>query len=202
MSTKELIKDLINESLQAKKTMLEDSQVESIYNIANKIVDVYKNKKKTIICGNGGSASDALHFAAEMVVRFEKNRDALPSVALSENVSTITAIGNDFDYDHIFSRQLEAYAHKGDIFIAISTSGNSRNILEALKSAKKMGIFTIGMTNSDGGKMKSMCNLCYCAPSKITARTQECHILLIHIIAKLVEQQIFSLSAKFNSLKI
>ncbi|MDR3256446.1 MAG: D-sedoheptulose 7-phosphate isomerase [Endomicrobium sp.] len=192
METKDLIKNLIGESIKVKKKMLEPEQIEYIYNVANKIVEVYKNKKKTIICGNGGSASDALHFAAEIVVRFEKNRDALPSIALSENVSIITAIGNDFGYDCVFSRQLEAFVQKGDIFIAISTSGNSPNIIKALKSAKKLGIFTIGMTSSNGGEMKDMCDLCYCAPSKVTARTQECHILLIHIIAKLIEEKIFN----------
>jgi D-sedoheptulose 7-phosphate isomerase len=192
MRTKGIIKNLISESLEAKKKMLENAQIDCIYSVANKIVEAYKNKKKTIICGNGGSASDALHFAAEMVVRFEKNREALPSIALPENISTVTAVGNDFGYEYSFSRQLEAFAQKGDIFIAISTSGNSTNVIRAVESAKKLGIFTIGMTNVDGGKMKDACDLCYCAPSKITSRTQECHILLIHIIAKLVEEQVFN----------
>ena len=192
MKTKELIKNIIDESVKTKKKMLEIEQIEYIYNVADKIVETYRNKKKTIICGNGGSASDALHFAAEMVNRFEKNRGTLASIALSENISTITAIGNDFSYDCIFSRQLEAFAQKGDIFIAISTSGKSPNIIKALEVAKKLSIFTIGFTNSDGGKMKDICDLCYCAPSKITARTQECHILLIHIIAKIVEEKIFN----------
>jgi D-sedoheptulose 7-phosphate isomerase len=172
--------------------MLDDIQIHYIDNVVNRIVDAYKNKRKTIICGNGGSASDALHFSAEMVVRFEKNRAALPSLTLNENVSSLTAIGNDFGYDHSFSRQLEAFAQKGDIFIAISTSGNSKNVINALESAKKLSVFTIGMTNSVGGKMKGMCDLCYCAPTKVTAMTQECHILLIHIIAKLIEEKIFS----------
>ncbi|MDR1926461.1 MAG: SIS domain-containing protein [Endomicrobium sp.] len=192
METKELIKNLINENIETKKKMLENAQLEYIDNIANKIVKAYKSKKKTIVCGNGGSASDALHFAAEMVVRFEKSRGALPSIALSGNISTLTAASNDFGYNFSFSRQLEAFAQKGDIFIAISTSGNSENVIEALETAKKLGVFTIGMTNSDGGKIRKMCNLCYCAPSKITARTQECHKLLIHIIAKFVEDQVFS----------
>jgi D-sedoheptulose 7-phosphate isomerase len=191
MEIKKLIKSLIGESIEVKKKMFNDKQVDYIYNVANKIVKAYKSRKKTIICGNGGSASDALHFAAELVVRFEKNRRALPSIALSENISTITATSNDFGYDYSFSRQLEAFAQKGDIFIAISTSGNSKNIMQAIKTAEKLGVFTIGMTNAEGGKIKNMCDLCYCAPSKITARTQECHILLIHIISKIVEQQIF-----------
>ncbi|MDR1942560.1 MAG: SIS domain-containing protein [Endomicrobium sp.] len=191
-NSKEIIKTLINDSIEAKKKMLEDAQIDYIYKVVNKIVEAYKNNKKTIICGNGGSASDALHFSAEMVVRFEKNRAALASVTLNENVSSLTAIGNDFGYDYSFSRQLEAFAQEGDIFIAISTSGNSKNVINALECAKKLGVFTIGMTNSDGGKMKDMCDLCYCAPSKVTARTQECHILLIHIIAKLIEEKVFN----------
>jgi D-sedoheptulose 7-phosphate isomerase len=192
MENKEIIKNIINDSIAAKRKMLEDSQIEYIYNVANKIVEAYKNNKKTIICGNGGSSSDALHFSAEMVVRFEKNRAALASVTLNENVSSLTAIGNDFGYEYSFSRQLEAFAQKGDVFIAISTSGNSKNIINALESARKIGVFTIGMTNSDGGKIKDMCDLCYCAPSKVTARAQECHILLIHVIAKLVEEKVFN----------
>jgi D-sedoheptulose 7-phosphate isomerase len=192
MKNKEFIEGLVNESVETKKRMLEYEQIECIHKITDKITKTYKNKKKTIICGNGGSASDALHFAAEMVARFEKNRKALPSIALSENISTITAVGNDFGYDNSFSRQFEAFAQKGDILIAISTSGNSKNVIKALESAKESGIFTIGMTNAVGGKMKDMCDLCYCAPSKITARVQECHILLIHIIAKIVEEQVFN----------
>ncbi|MDR1663248.1 MAG: SIS domain-containing protein [Endomicrobium sp.] len=188
---KEIIKALINDSIEAKKKMLEVAQLGYIYKVVNKIVETYKNNRKVIICGNGGSASDALHFSAEMVVRFEKNRAALASIALNENVSSLTAIGNDFAYDYSFSRQLEAFAQEGDIFVVISTSGNSKNIINALEFAKKLDIFTIGMTNSDGGKVKRMCDLCYCAPSKVTARTQECHILLIHIIAKFVEEKIF-----------
>ncbi|MCA6085828.1 SIS domain-containing protein [Candidatus Endomicrobiellum agilis] len=191
MENKEIIKNIINDSIEAKRKMLEDFQIEYINNVASKIIESYKNNKKTIICGNGGSASDALHFSAEMVVRFEKNRAALAAVTLNENVSSLTAIGNDFGYDYSFSRQLEAFAQEGDVFIAISTSGTSKNVINALESAKKLSVFTIGMTNSDGGRMKDMCDLCYCAPSKVTARVQECHILLIHIIAKLVEEKVF-----------
>jgi D-sedoheptulose 7-phosphate isomerase len=192
VESKKIIKNLINSSIEAKKKMLEDVQIEYIYNVVNKIVEAYKNKKKIIICGNGGSASDALHFSAEMVVRFEKNRTALAAITLNENVSSLTAIGNDFGYDYSFSRQIEAFAQEGDVFVAISTSGNSKNVINALESAKKLGIFTIGMTNSNGGKIKNMCDLCYCAPSRVTARAQECHILLIHIIAKLVEEKAFN----------
>jgi len=192
METRETIEALIKESIETKKLMLDPKHIEFIQTVANKIIAAYRQNKKTIIAGNGGSSSDALHFAAELVCRFEKNRKALPSIALAENISTLTAIGNDFGYDQIFSRQLEAFAQTGDIFIAISTSGNSPNIIKAVEAAKKMGIFTIGMTNSDGGILKPMCDLCYCATSKITARAQECHILLIHIIARLVEEKAFN----------
>lgn len=192
MTTKELIESIINDNIEAKKEMLKPKQIEYVYNIANKIVKTYKNNKKTIICGNGGSATDALHFATEIVVRFEKNRKAAASIALSENVSTITAIGNDLGYEFTFSRQLEAFAKKNDVFIAISTSGNSLNIIKALEVAKKLDVFKIGMTNSEGGRMKDMCDLCYCAPSKTTARVQECHILLIHIIARIIEEKNFN----------
>lgn len=191
MNTKETIKKLVSESIEAKRKMLDCGHIEYIEKIADKIAQAYKNNKKTLICGNGGSASDALHFAAEMVCRFEKNRAALASIALSENISTLTAIGNDFGYDLVFSRQLEAFAREGDVFIAISTSGNSPNVIKAVETAKKMGIFTIGMTNEDGGRMKELCDLCYCAPSKVTARAQECHILLVHIIAAMVEEKVF-----------
>jgi D-sedoheptulose 7-phosphate isomerase len=192
MNIKETIYNLISDSLEAKKRMLEKNQIECIEKIVNKIVETYKSKNKIIICGNGGSASDALHFAAEMVVRFEKNRAALPCIALSSNTSTLTAIGNDFGYDVSFSRQLEAFAQSGDIFIVISTSGNSKNVIEALTLAKKLNIFTIGLTSSKTGRIRNMCDLCFCAPSQITARSQECHILLVHIIAKLVEEKLFN----------
>ncbi|MDR2192634.1 MAG: SIS domain-containing protein [Endomicrobium sp.] len=190
MRTKEKIKTLINDSAAAKQAMLEQADI--IEKIACKIVECYKNGGKTIAAGNGGSAADALHFAAEMVVRFEKNRRALPSIALSENVSTITATGNDFGYEQSFSRQIEAFAKPGDVFIAISTSGNSPNVIKAVKRAKDLGVFVIGITNSDGGEMKDMCDICYLAPSKITARAQECHILLIHIICSIIEDKVFS----------
>ncbi|MDR1695164.1 MAG: D-sedoheptulose 7-phosphate isomerase [Endomicrobium sp.] len=190
MQTRETIKELISDSIAAKQSMLEQSDI--IAAIAEKITEAYKNGRKTVICGNGGSAADALHFAAEMVVRFEKNRKALPSIALSENVSTITAAGNDFGYEQSFSRQVEAFAQKGDVFIAISTSGNSPNVIRAIEAAKAIGIYTIGLTNSNGGKMYELCDLCYLAPSEVTARAQECHILLIHIICKIIEEQLFN----------
>jgi len=191
MDMKSTIKALISDSIETKQRMLDEGQLVYIQSIANKINEAYQHGKKTIIFGNGGSACDTLHFAAELVCRFEKNRNALPSIALTENVSSITAIGNDFGYDFVFSRQVEAFAQKGDIIIAITTSGNSINVIKAVETAKDMGIFVIGMTGADGGQLKLLSDMCYCAPSKVTGRIQECHILLLHIIAKLVEEKIF-----------
>ena len=189
---KDTIISLIQESIDAKKKMLDEGQLVYIQSIANKINEAYQNGKKTIIFGNGGSACDALHFAAELVCRFEKNRKALPSIALTENVSSLTAIGNDFGYEYVFSRQVEAFAKKGDIIIAITTSGNSENVIKAVEKAKEMGLFVIGLTGEDGGQLKLLSDMCYRAPSKVTGRIQECHILVLHILAKLVEEKIFA----------
>ncbi|MDD2524014.1 MAG: SIS domain-containing protein [Endomicrobiaceae bacterium] len=191
MDMERTIKTLISDSIETKQKMLDEGQLVYIQSIANKVNEAYQHGKKTIIFGNGGSACDALHFAAELVCRFEKDRKALPSIALTENVSSLTAIGNDFGYDFVFSRQVEAFAQKGDIIIAITTSGNSINVIKAVETAKDMGIFVIGLTGADGGQLKMLSDMCYCAPSKVTGRIQECHILLLHIIAKLVEEKIF-----------
>jgi len=191
METKQIIENFINGSIEAKKKMLDEGQIVYIQTIANKIIEAYQNGKKLIVFGNGGSASDALHFAAEIVCRFEKNRKAIPAIALTENISTLTAIGNDYGYEYVFSRQLEAFAQKGDIAIAITTSGNSINVINAVDSAKKMGMFVIGLTGADGGQLKVKSDMCYCAPSKNTARIQECHILLIHIVSKIIEEKLF-----------
>lgn len=189
---KNTIISLIQESIDAKKKMLDEGQLVYIQSIANKINEAYQHGKKTIIFGNGGSACDALHFAAELVCRFEKNRKALPSIALTENISSLTAIGNDFGYEYVFSRQVEAFANKGDIIIAITTSGNSENVIKAVEKAKEMGLFVIGLTGEDGGQLKLLSDMCYRAPSKVTGRIQECHILVLHILAKLVEEKIFA----------
>ena len=189
---KDTIVSLIQESIDAKKKMLDEGQLVYIQSIANKINEAYQHGKKTIIFGNGGSACDALHFAAELVCRFEKNRKALPSIALTENISSLTAIGNDFGYEYVFSRQVEAFANKGDIIIAITTSGNSENVIKAVEKAKEMGLFVIGLTGEDGGQLKLLSDMCYRAPSKVTGRIQEFHILVLHILAKLVEEKIFA----------
>jgi len=141
--------------------------------------------------GNGGSAADAQHIAAELVGRFAFDRPALPALALSVNSSCVTAIGNDYGFDRVFSRQLEALARPGDIAIGISTGGNSANVLRAMSTARKIGLKTIALTGRSGGNLRNAVDYCICVPSNETPRIQECHILVGHIISELVEREIF-----------
>jgi len=146
---------------------------------------------KVLLCGNGGSAADAQHIAAEFVGRFAFDRPALPALALAVNSSSVTAIGNDYGFDHIFSRQIEALGRPGDSVIGISTSGNSLNVLRAMSVARQMGLHTIALTGCGGGKLKAEVEYCIGVPSNQTPRIQECHILIGHIVSELVEQAIF-----------
>lgn len=147
--------------------------------------------RKVLIFGNGGSAADAQHFAAELVGRFERNRPPLPAMALNVDTSNLTAISNDFGFEKVFSRQLEAHAKKGDVAVAISTSGKSPSILRAVATARKMGIFTIGLSGARGGRLKDAADLCLCAPSASTARIQEVHGAIIHLWCELLEDTLF-----------
>ncbi len=151
------------------------------------ITETVLKGNKLLIAGNGGSASDAQHIAAEFTGRFVKERKALAAIALSTDTSALTAISNDYGFEHVFSRQLEALAQPGDLFLAISTSGNSANVLKALASAKKAGCKTLGLSGRDGGKMNALCDLNIVVPSDITARIQEMHILIGHIFCKAVD---------------
>ncbi len=151
------------------------------------ITDVIKSGNKVLVAGNGGSAADAQHIAAEMSGRFVKDRKALPGIALTVDTSALTSIANDYGYHHVFSRQLEALARPGDLFIGISTSGNSPNILSAFEAAKNINCKTLGLSGRDGGKMNTACDLNIVVPSQITARTQEMHILIGHILCKAVD---------------
>lgn len=146
---------------------------------------------KLLICGNGGSAADAQHFAAELVGRYKKERKALPAIALTTDTSVITAISNDYGFEHVFSRQVEALSAGGDVLFLISTSGNSPNLLEAAKKAKTLGIKIIGLLGKGGGKLKSMCDHAIVIPSDNTPRIQEMHVLVIHMICESVENNIF-----------
>ncbi len=153
------------------------------------IIITLKSGHKVLTAGNGGSAADAQHIAAELSGRFVKERKALPGIALTTDTSAITSIANDYGYEYVFSRQLEALAKPGDLFIGISTSGNSEGILNALKSAKKLNCKTLGLSGRNGGKMNGLCDLNIIVPSEITARIQEMHILIGHILCKAVDNE-------------
>ncbi|MDB5135810.1 MAG: gmhA1 [Mucilaginibacter sp.] len=166
-----------------------DSLTGDIEAACNMITSTLKNGNKVLLAGNGGSAADAQHIAAELSGRFVKERKALPGIALTTDTSAITSIANDYGYEFVFSRQLEALAQPGDLFIGISTSGNSEGILNAFKSAKKIDCKTLGLSGRDGGKMNGLCELNIIIPSNITARIQEMHILIGHILCKAVDNE-------------
>ncbi|WP_374948298.1 D-sedoheptulose 7-phosphate isomerase [Mucilaginibacter sp.] len=151
------------------------------------MTDTINSGNKVLIAGNGGSAADAQHIAAELSGRFVKERKALPGIALTVDTSALTAIANDYGYNHVFSRQVEAFARPGDLFIGISTSGNSQGILNAFESATILGCKTLGLSGRDGGKMNGICNFNVVVPSDVTARIQEMHILIGHIMCKAVD---------------
>lgn len=182
----------IRASIAVKELLLQDTEIVSIVaKVSDLLIDAFRAGNKVLLFGNGGSAADAQHIAAEFVGRFAFDRPALPALALSVNTSCVTAIGNDYGFDLVFSRQIEALARSGDVAIGISTSGRSPNVLQAMATAKKMGLHTVGLTGSTGSKLADAVDHCICAPSNETPRIQECHILVGHIISELVEQTIF-----------
>jgi len=190
---KKYIKDQIKKSYETKQALYEnDDLVNKIVEVAQKCVDLYRTDKKTMLAGNGGSAADAQHIAAELVGRYGFDRPSIPSLALTTDTSNLTAIGNDYGYDQIFSRQLEGMGQDGDIFIGISTSGNSVNIIKAFESAKKKNIFTVALTGRDGGEMAKIADIALVVPSNDTPRIQESHILIGHIICDIIEKEIFA----------
>lgn len=180
--------------LQAHRALIELIEKEMpplIAATATLLADTFRNGGKLLVMGNGGSAADAQHFAAEIVGRFKLERPALPAVALSTDSSILTAIGNDYGFDLVFKRQIEALAATGDVVVGISTSGNSPNVLAALKLARERGCRTIGLLGRDGGSIKAACDLALVVPSADTPRVQEGHITIIHIVCDLVERALF-----------
>ena len=179
-------------SIATKQTMLSSSElVATIAKVSEILVASLRQGNKVILFGNGGSAADAQHIAAELVGRFAFDRPALPALALSVNSSCVTAIGNDYGFEHVFSRQIEALAKAGDVAVGISTSGNSPNVAKAVLAARQMGLRTVGLTGASGGTLAKSAEFCICVPSNDTARIQECHILIGHILSELVEKEIF-----------
>lgn len=186
---RERIKDILLESIQVKEEILRN-QVDAILEIAELMIDCLKKDGKVIVFGNGGSASDSQHIAAELVGRFKKDRSALASIALTTNTSIITSLANDYGYDVIFSRQIEALGKKNDIALGISTSGKAKNVALAIKQAKKMGIKTVVLSGGDGGDIVKLADVSLVVPSKVTARIQEAHITIAHIICEMIEQEL------------
>ncbi len=176
----------------AVRTRFFEGNAERIAAAAYNLAVILNSGGKFLICGNGGSAADAQHFAAEIVGRFLLERSALPAIALTTDSSVLTAIGNDYGFEHIFSRQVEAYSQKEDAFIGISTSGSSRNILAAAACAKQRGLFTVGLTGKDGGAMKEVFDEAFIVPSFETPVIQETHTALIHVFCSLIERILFN----------
>ena len=166
-------------------------QSAAIEKIATLLIETFRRGGKIMTFGNGGSAADAQNFADELVGRYERNRPGLSALSLTVNSSDLTSIANDFGYEHVFSRQLEAHARPGDVAVGISTSGNSPNVLKALESARRLGLKTVGLTGGSGGKLKDSVDLCVCVPSKVVARIQETHITVIQILCGLIEDALF-----------
>ena len=186
------IKREVAASAETKQKILEDHDfLEKIAEVITASIAVYENGKKILIAGNGGSAADAQHFAAELVGRYGFDRPSLPALALTTDTSNLTAIGNDYGYERVFSRQLEGMGVEGDLFIGISTSGNSQNILNAFVSAKAKGITTVALTGRDGGKMAEVADFTLIVPSDATPRIQESHLLIEHMICDAIEKTIF-----------
>ena len=186
------IEKIIGESIATKQRILENKGlVQRIDEFKSMIIAAYRNGAKVLFCGNGGSAADAQHIAAELSGRFYLDRKPLYAEALHCNSSFVTSVSNDYGFENVFSRAVEAFAHKGDILVGISTSGNSANVLKACEKAREIGVSIIAMTGNDGGKMAQLSDLLINIPSTDTPRIQEAHIMIGHIVCELVEKELF-----------
>ncbi len=186
------IKQIISESIEVKQNLI-DKSVDDIKSCGIALANSIRNGGKIMFCGNGGSAADSQHLAAELVIRFRSsvNRAAIPSMALTVDPSIMTAGSNDLGFDNVFARQIEAFGKKGDVLVGISTSGNSENILKAIKKANELQLTTIGLLGNQGGKILELCNKAVVVPSNITARIQESHIMIGHIWCEMIEENLF-----------
>ena len=186
---KKTVEQIFAESIEVKQETLKKN-LPCIISAAQAIISAFKSGHKLFFCGNGGSAADSQHIAAEFVGRFQKERKAWPAIALTTDSSALTALSNDYSFDIVFSRQLQALGQKGDVLIAISTSGNSKNVLEAVKQAKALGITSVGVTGGKGGQLAGLCDIAIIAASTKTARIQESHLVIFHSICELVENSL------------
>ena len=187
---KKIIEKLLEDSLKIKDTFIREN-LSNLVQAAEKIALAFTSDRKLLLCGNGGSAADAQHIAAEFVNRYTLERPPLPAIALTTDTSVITSIGNDYSFDDIFSKQVKALGVEGDVLLAISTSGNSTNVLSAVKDARSQGIYTIGLIGKDGGKLAGLVELALVVKNNVTPRIQEAHILAGHILCHLVDYILF-----------
>jgi D-sedoheptulose 7-phosphate isomerase len=192
MDKSSVIKRNFKESLCLKEEILSDNiLIETIEVVVNKCINSFKTKGKVLFCGNGGSAADAQHLAAELSGRYYYDRPPLNSEALHVNTSYLTAVANDYSYNEVYARLIKAVGLRGDVLIGLSTSGNSRNVVNAFIQARELGVFTVGFTGKGGGEMKGHCDVLIEIPSENTPRIQECHMIIGHSICELVEQSLF-----------
>ncbi|MBR2071594.1 MAG: D-sedoheptulose 7-phosphate isomerase [Phascolarctobacterium sp.] len=182
-----IIQERFEEHLAVANAVMQSDILEQVERVATAIKAALANGKKVLFCGNGGSAADSQHLAAEFVGRFQKERQGLPAIALTVDTSILTAVGNDYGFDKVFVRQVEALGNEGDVLIGISTSGTSRNVVAAVELAKAKGMYCVGMTSANGAKLAELCDECIAIPAKVTARAQEMHILIGHILCELVD---------------
>jgi D-sedoheptulose 7-phosphate isomerase len=187
-----LAEERIREAGELTARMLDGDLTEQIAAAADAILEAYRAGGKAIFCGNGGSAADATHLAGEFLGRYLEERRSLPAVALADGISTVTAIGNDYGFDQVFARQLEGVGRRGDVLVALSTSGRSENVIAAVARAAELGVVTVGMTGSDGGPLAERCDLCLRVPSDETPRIQEAHMLIGHALCEFVERELFA----------
>ena len=191
MDNLDYINTYLSNSIQVKQKLAQDSvTLKAISDVADLIVEAYEKGNKVLLAGNGGSAADSQHIAAEFVSRFFYDRPGLPAIAMTTDTSMLTAIGNDYGFEKLFARQLQAQSKHGDIFIGISTSGNSQNIVKAIETAKEEGVISVVLCGS-GGKLKDLADIAICVPDSVTPYIQECHICIGHMICAIVEEKIF-----------
>ena len=190
ISVKKIIQKALRESIRVKEQFIKEN-IDNLIFFAEKVAFALTSDRKLMLCGNGGSAADAQHIAAEFINRYELERPPLPAIALTTDTSIITSIGNDYSVDEIFSKQVKALGVEGDILLALSTSGDSANVIEAVRAAKSQGIFTVALTGRDGGQVADMVDMALVVKSEVTGRIQETHILVGHIICQLVDYILF-----------
>jgi D-sedoheptulose 7-phosphate isomerase len=192
VSPEDAVRQRFRDHADAAERLVESDVAVVVAEVAEAIVHAYRDGYKLVLFGNGGSAADAAHTAAEFVGRYARERAALPAIALGENVSSITAISNDYSFERVFARQIEGLGATGDVAVGISTSGGSANVVAGLEAARAKGMVTVGLTGADGGALAAACDQCICIPATDTPRIQEGHILVLHVLCELVEQELFA----------